>query len=1332
MKKTVLLILLLSLTTHLLGGHIFFNHLGKSNGLSQISVVSICQDELGRMWFGTLEGLNCYDGNGMTVYKPSLITEYPFFGNEVHNLVSGQGHVFFTSDHHLIRFDVHKETFHDLHHRAKCLYADGQHVWAAVADSIFQWNESLQEFSLTYCLGTGYTVTSLSTGKKGFLWIGTHTGLYRMEGESRQLVSILPGVHIHSLYLDSKERLWVAAYRKGMYRIAPDGVCGWEVEEFFPLSNHDVRCFEEDGEGGIWIATFNGLYRIDPEGAMTCYRKEETPGGLKHSSIFSLYRDKQATIWVGTYYGGVHYVHPEANPFRHYAEQTKEGEGLSFPYVGQMVEDKRGAVWICTEGGGLNCWDRKEDRFTHYLTGREGNTTYTNLKCMAYDPDRDCLYIGTHKQGFLSFDIATKRVTSYPETQGNGDSFTEVLLHGDSLLLLSSRGVWVKARNGTEAPHPLRRGLNEMIGSGSCMWVDQGERLWIAGRERICRMELKGDTAIHVYRLGERGLGRFMVVRMAESADGTLYLGTCGSGLYRYIPADDRFEQCLLPDADYIYAMCFHHSGYLILMTDCGVMCWHPETGDVKLLDAEEQLHLSAVNDGCGLLVCSDDAVLAGGAEGMTAFAFASLLQPTPQHNLYFASLSINGRRVTARSDARILPVALSFAKELRLAHDENNLSITVASNNYVGHSNQARYEYKLEGFDRKWNTTQGHTIVYTNLDPGHYRLKVRELTLSRHDEVKQIELSLVVRAPWWATWWAYLLYAGLLMGIVGFLIRNWMARVALHSSLERERMEKEKNEELIQAKIQFFANISHEFRTPLTLIISQLESLLQSAGLTPFVRSRLQRIYRSTFQLRELITELLDFRKMERGKLTLHVRQAEMVEFLNQICEEFQSQAQLQHIHLTFHSTLATQECWFDSRQLRKVVTNLLSNALKFTPAHGKVELLLNDAGDRIEIKVADSGEGIPQESIPLIFDRFYQVKAESSSPGSGIGLALAKGIVELHHGTIDVKSAVGYGSVFTVSLPKENPFLQDENAVWDETQPAMTEGLPADHPIEGMDEGASAPDISAEEGTDGGTAGEDRDCILLVEDNEELLQIVTDLLSPRYRVIIAMDGKAGYDKVVDEAPDLVVSDVMMPVMTGMELCKKVKNNFDLCHIPVILLTAMTSDNSKIEGMQCGADDYIEKPFNNKLLLSRIANLLRNRKLLKRKYGTATPDSATKESEVPALALTPMDARFLSQLDEVVKAHLSQPDFDVNQLAHELCLSRSSLYNKLKALSLVTPNEYILNTRLKVAAELLKQKPEMQITEIAYQVGFNSLRYFRHCFKASFNRTPQEYRQGV
>lgn len=1313
--------------SRLLCGNVYFKHLGKSDGLSQISVVSICQDELGRMWFGTLEGLSCYDGNGMTVYKPSLIRDNSFLGNEVHNLVSGQGNVFFTSDGNLVRYDVRQETFHDLRLKVSCLFSDGHNVWTAVRDSIFRWKASENCFSFIYRMPAGYSVTNLYAGKDGCLWIGTMSGLFRVSDRDKQPVCVLPGVKVYSLYLDSKNRMWVAAFREGMYVVEADSGGGWTVQDDFSLSSNDVRCFVEDGEGSIWIGTFNGLNKISQDGQLTCYRKDMAPGALKHSSIFSLYKDKQATIWVGTYYGGVHYFHPEADLFRHYSENVDGGEGVSFPYVGNMVEDKRGNVWICTEGGGLNCWDKQTDSFTHYLSGKNGSPFFPNLKCIVYDPDLDCLYVGTHKQGFLSFDIQTGQVKDFSDFQKNGVSFAEIILYGDSLLLLSDRGVWVKSRTNDDVPHYLSSGIAETMRGGVAMFMDELSRLWIARRGDVVRIDMKHPQDKRIYELGQNGLGKFMVSKMAESADGTLFLGTTGSGLYRYDRNADRFEHCPIAGADYIYNMRFHASGYLILLTDRGVLCYHPQTGDMKILDAENQLHLSAVNDGCGLLVCRDGEVLVGGSEGMTAFAFSSLFEPLPEHNLYFSSLSVNGKLMTARDKEGVLPVALPFVSELHLAYDENNISISFASNSYIDNSDREIFEYCLEGFDRKWNTTYSNTLFYTNLDPGRYILKVREKKLSERDKVQTIELPLVVHSPWWATWWAYTLYVALFVWIVSFLVRNWMARVHLRASLAQEKMEKEKNEELIQAKLQFFANISHEFRTPLTLIISQLEALLHSSGLSPFVRTRLQKVYKNTFQFRELISELLDFRKMERGKLTLHVGQADLVEYLERICDDFQPQAQLQHICLGFHSDVSEQFCWYDSRQLRKVVSNLLSNALKYTPADGKVELQLVDAGECIEIKVLDSGEGIPQESIPFIFDRFYQVNAEVSSPGSGIGLALAKGIVELHHGTIGVKSAVGYGSVFTVTLPKENPFLRDDNVVWDAAEPETADGLSVCYETQEADEAVLPSGGVSEE-----SAGEARECVLLVEDNEELLQILTDLLSPLYRVIIAMDGKAGYDKVVDEAPDLVVSDVMMPVMSGTEMCMKIKNNFDLCHIPVILLTAMTSDNSKMEGMQCGADDYIEKPFNNKLLLGRIANLLRNRKLLKKKFGTAVPEPVVAaEPDVPALALTPIDSEFLARLDEIVRNHLSEPEFDVNQLARELGVSRSSLYNKLKALSFVTPNEYILNARLKVAADLLKQNPEMQITEIAYQVGFNSLRYFRHCFKASFNRTPQEYRQG-
>lgn len=553
-------------------------------------------------------------------------------------------------------------------------------------------------------------------------------------------------------------------------------------------------------------------------------------------------------------------------------------------------------------------------------------------------------------------------------------------------------------------------------------------------------------------------------------------------------------------------------------------------------------------------------------------------------------------------------------------------------------------------------------------------------------------------------------------------LLRNWRTKLNLRHSLAQEKLEKEKNEELTQAKLQFFANISHEFRTPLTLIISQTEALLQSPSLSPYFRVRLQRIYRSTFQFRELISELLDFRKMERGKLTLHVYRLDMIAFLREMTEEFQNQAQVKNITFSFRADNEEACCWADRRQLRKVISNLLSNAFKYTPVGGKVELVAGVTEKGIEIKVIDSGEGIPEESLPFVFDRFYQADTKMSSPGSGIGLALAKGIVELHHGVISVKSVMGYGSIFTVLLPMENPFQEEDGVVYVEAEDAE-ETIPVQDMSELSGDSLASPAGETEEILD-------KQTILLVEDNEDMLQVLVDMLSTLYKVKIAMNGQEGLDKALEESPDLIISDVMMPVMSGTEMCMKLKTNFNSSHIPVILLTALTSDDSKLKGVQCGADDYVEKPFNHKILLGKIANILRSRKLLVQKFQMDKKEEVDSAGDIQALALNPMDVKFLSQLETVVKEHLADPEFDINALARQLGVSRSSLYNKLKVLSDMTPTEFMLNARLKYALDLLENHPDLQITEIAYQAGFNSLRYFRHCFKARFNQTPQEYRE--
>lgn len=1317
MKRYLLMCLLLCIFCTL-RGNVYFKHLSKADGLSQISVVSICQDELGRMWFGTLEGLSCYDGTNMTVYKPSQANTETFLGNEIHNIVSDkQGNIFFTSDRVLIRYNLSKEQFSPQLQGVSCVHAQGGEVWAAVRDSVYAWNREQEKFTFIYKLQKN--ITSLYIDANRCFWLGTWSGLYRIDNINNPApVCVIPEASIHSLYRDTKGRMWVAAFRSGMYKIENGVSQKLTIKKDFELSSNDVRCFVEDDEGNIWVGTFNGLNKIDASGRVTYYQKDKLPGSLKHPSIFSLYKDQQGTIWVGTYYAGVHYFNPKADIFRYYSEDTDRDDCLSFSFVGNMVEDKRGDVWICTEGGGLNYLNRKTGRFVHYLTnGASGSQSYYNLKCIEYDESDDCLYIGTHKQGFLRFDIPTKKVTHYEDSL-TGTSFAGITLKGDSLYLFSEKGVFVKGKR----DHLISRlypSIPEMSKSGSSFLIDSKHYFWVALRDRVVRVNMKNPKEKHVYNYGENGLGRFQVLKLIENKDGNIFLGTSGAGMYQFNSKENRFKQCNTGDIRYCYNLLTTPQGYLAISNERGLLLYQPQTEEMRIINDRSQF------EGCGLLLCRNGEMFAGGTEGMTSFLSSSLFNASSLYNLYFSSLTVNDKPITAATSDHILETALPFAPQIELESSENNLSIDFTSNSYIDNSNKSIYEYRLEGFSKEWSTTYGNTIVFTNLDPGRYKLIVREKQLSSQDEAHSIELPIIIHWPWWATWLAYLIYACIVSVLVYVLLNNWRTKVLLQSSLAQEKLEKEKNEELTQAKLQFFANISHEFRTPLTLIISQIESLLQSGKLSPFLRTRLQMINKNTFQFRELISELLDFRKMDRGKLNLHVWQMDMIPYLRQIYDDFKNQALLQNVQFEFRTEADTLMGWYDARQLRKVFSNLLTNAFKHTPEKGKVELVVEEKETTIEIKVIDNGEGISPEDLPFIFERFYQVDSAVSSPGSGIGLALSKGLIELHHGEIKVKSALQYGSIFTVVLPKENLFGSDARVTF--TEPGSLH--PSYSTAEIVAETEETIGNDEEQAPETPESVTDRECILLVEDNEELLQIVTSLLSPLYRVVIAMDGKAGLEKALEERPDLILSDIMMPVMTGIEMCTKIKSHFDLCHIPVLLLTALTSDSKKMEGLQCGADDYIEKPFNNKMLLGRIANTIRNRKLLKQKYGEGIAANMSVETDVQTLALTPIDTKFLTKLEEAVKAHLADAEFDVVTLASELGLSRSSLYNKLKALSCMTPNEYILNARLKYSSDLLKSNPELQITEIAYMAGFNSLRYYRHCFKACFNQTPQEYR---
>ena len=642
------------------------------------------------------------------------------------------------------------------------------------------------------------------------------------------------------------------------------------------------------------------------------------------------------------------------------------------------------------------------------------------------------------------------------------------------------------------------------------------------------------------------------------------------------------------------------------------------------------------------------------------------------------------------------------------------------ATFNYNSDRNRL-FEYYLDGFDKVWTQTSGTTVTYTNLPPGDYTLKVR--SMENKESLKDaICLNIHVSAPFYATIWAYLFYVLCLTALMVAFVRFKTRQAALRSSLEFERKEKERIEELNQVKLRFFTNISHEFRTPLTLILGQIEVLMQM-DLGTTVYNRIQRIYKNAWHMRNLISELLDFRKQEQGYLKLRVEEQNLVTFTRQIYMCFYEYAQKKEITYRFDSVEETISVWFDPIQLQKVIFNLLSNAFKYTSNKGNITVEVRKVASQAVVSVCDTGIGIPVEHISKIFDRFYQTDNASSSSsftlGTGIGLALAKGIMNMHHGKIEVESTVGEGTKFILSLPLGNRHFSDEEM-------AVTEGR--ESLIIPESSVSSYGQLMAEEikepESQKNIDEEDKPTILLVDDNTELLSMLEDIFLPMYNVHTACNGREGLEMAQQIQPDLIVSDVIMPEMSGKDLCYKIKTNVELSHISVVLLTAQTSVEYVVEGLMFGADDYITKPFNIKVLVARCNNLIKNKKRLIAHYaGKVITESPVAE------AINEKDKELLMKCVNIVRENFENPDFDVTALASELCMGRSKLYMQFKQMTGLTPNEFILKVKLDEAMSLLTDHPELNITEISVRLGFSSPRYFSKSFKAFFGIAPQGVR---
>ena len=1136
-------------------------------------------------------------------------------------------------------------------------------------------------------------VTKIHEDASGMLWVGTEGGgLHRFDPETDRFerfyydAASAAGLEGHALRSnrilgineDQSGVLWVSTFGGGLYKLSrPAPLFTAYVP---PAPEPGVYGILEDRAGLLWLSTPSGLYRLDRRtGQWTGFVHDPNdPTSLSHPWAVDLYEDASGLLWVGTWGGGLNRYDPETGTFTHFRHEAQDSTSLSGDHVWDIYEDRTGRLWIGTREG-LSLMDRERGTFTRFTHEPDDSKSIGARAALAVLEDRKGrFWVGTSMGGLNLMDREAGTFTRYV----------------------------------SEPNDPASLSIND-------------------------------------------------VNAIAEDAAGMLWIGTHGGGLNRFDPEAGTFTRfntansCL--PSNRVVAILEDEAGYLWLNTGLGLVKFDPEARTCVTYDTYDGLAgLHGFREGYKSPRGEFFFATFSGAHAFFPEEITGSAQPPP---VVLTDFRLFHQSVVPGPE-RPLKERITAAEEIVLAHDQNSVGFEFAALHFV-RPEKNRYAYRLEGFDEDWIQAGNlHTASYTNLPPGAYVFRVKAANSDGVWNEEGASIRMVVLPPWWRTLWAYALY-GLLLAAGVFTIDRVQRRRLIQKEREKAR-EREleqaheieaanarlrANEEHLEAqnallqqqktqieaqaeqlrtldavKARFFANISHEFRTPLTLLLGPIQDALK-AGNPERLGEHLPLMQRNAERLLSLIGQLLDLSKLEAGGMHLRAREVDLVPWLRQFVTAFASRAEQQGLTLVFDPELQSLPCYVDADKLEKVVLNLLSNAFKFIARGGKVRVRLAqrraDTGAWAEIAVQDTGQGIPPQELPRIFDRFHQVEGSATRPheGTGIGLALARELVELHHGTITVESTEQFGSTFTVCLPLGCEHLQ-ESEIIEDAGPTAALPVGAVSTLSPEGDGTAGPAYLAEPDAADARAAP---TVLVVEDNADMRAYLKSHLAPHYRLAEAIDGATGLEAARSLEPDLIISDVMMPEIDGYELCRQVKSNPKLNHIPVVLLTARADEASRLEGLATGADDYLSKPFNAEELLVRVENMIELRHSLRARFGG---QRVVGPSEI---VVKSAEAAFMEQVRDVVEAHLADTNFGVDQLAAEVGLSARQLLRRVKETAGVTPDGYIRMLRLERAAQLLAQQAGT-VSEVAYAVGFKQPQYFSKLFRQVFGVPPSEY----
>lgn len=1304
-------------------GQVSFTHIGLEDGLSQSTVLSITQDVQGNMWFATFNGVNRFDGYDFTVYRHETGNAGSIGDNMVYAVkADGKGGVWVGTNNWLSYYDADRDAFRN--YRCPQKEEDVRVMQIAdVDDSRLLVNTSAGLY-VFHVADTSFVQSGLPADlfrlkataiyrSKDSLYIGAKDGLWMYSFASRTLE------HLHALPLGRKEiltllqhgnHLWIGTEGDGLYRMdrttrelrhytagGPDG-----------LSSNFVRSLALDARNRLWVGTFTSLDIYDEAtGRFQVYTSNRRQNrSLSQSSIRSIFMDSQGGMWLGTYFGGLNYYHPLRERFRH-IRFSPEGNSLNDNVIGCITEDRAGNLWIGTNNGGVNYYDIRSGEYTYYT--KEQGLGSNDVKAIYVDEQAGKVYIGTHTGGLNILDRRTGRIESLmPETTRltNMNVFAiQPCADGRHLWIGTLEGL-VHFDKATKTFSDIKGNVSLGVKRIRTLLLDRENRLWVGGEDGLAVCSGKGDSLSSVRMVsGESAFESATVYGVFEASDGDIWIAT-RNGLYGFSAGRDSVVHYSvadgMPDA-IVYGVLEDEKHRLWISTDNGLSCFDPESRKFRNFTDVDGLQSNQFTPYACCLASSGEMYF-GGINGITAFHPERLQDNPYAPRAVISELRLFGDPVHPNDQTGILQKHISLTDRITLNHKQSSFALSFVVSNYIAGKHNT-FAYKLDGYDKRWFVVDDNQrwATYANLPHGTYNFLVKVANNDGKwcDEVTSLEIK--VLPAWYQTWWAIALFALMIIGVITLVIRFYW-----------ERADKVRQKELQEVKTRFFINISHELRTPLTLIVAPLQDLLDKVT-DKWVRSQLEYMKRNTDRLLHLVNQLMDYRRAEKGVFELRVKCINVGQIVEKNFRYYEPLARKKHIDYNLRSELGGRQVWCDASYIELILNNLLSNAFKYTNDGQSIFVNLKAAGDDLLLQVQDTGVGIPVNKQAKIFERFYQV--ESEHIGSGIGLSLVQKLVELHHGRIEVDSAVGKGSCFSVYLPLSREAYAEEE---------LSGGTQQEEPVYST----NARDmyiVDTEEALEPAESDVDTDrkeTILVVEDNDEIRHYMSRGLERFFIVKEVENGEEAVELLKTEEISLILTDVMMPVMDGIQLCKYVKQNLKTCHIPVIILSAKAEVKDQLDGLQVGADDYIAKPFSLSVVVMKIKNILRTH------YRAIEHYSKSLEIEPEKIALNRLDEEFLSKAVSVVEKNLEKPDFSADDFALEMGMSRSSLHLKMKGITGESTTEFIRKIRFNQACKLLKEG-RYNVAEISTMVGFSTPSYFSTSFKKYIGCMPSEYAKG-